>query len=74
MSKEFVQSITITYYYYLNDTKILLHFLAFGDDMAKKFIKECIETYHYKVIINNSYVERLVVELFNEYFEIRGEY
>ena len=74
MSKEFEQSITITYYYYLNDTKIILHFLAFGDEMAKNFIKDCIETYHYKVIINDLHVERLVFELFNEYFELRGDY
>lgn len=73
MSKD-EKAITISYYYYLEDTKIRLYFLAFGDEMAKKFIKECIETYHYKVIINNLHLERLVVELFNEYFEIRGEY
>lgn len=75
MSKEFEKSINITYSYYLDDTKIILHFLAFGREMAKKFIKDCIEKYHFRVIVDSLEVESIVNELyFEEYFEIeKGE-
>lgn len=73
MSKEFEKAINITYFYYLNDTKIVLHFMAFGHDMAKQFIRSCIETYHYKVVIDNPEIEDIVSELFYQYFEIENK-
>lgn len=73
MSKEFEKPINITYSYYLDDTKITLHFLAFGRAMAKKFIKECIENYHFRVKVDSLEVESIVDELyFEEYFEFEN--
>ena len=75
MSKEFENAIVITYSYYLDDTKIILHFMSFGREMAKKFIKDCVEKYHFRILIDSVEVENIVKELcLNEYFEIeKGE-